>query len=82
MLKDVIGRIEELGIHIQFDASVPALLAKEGFDPTYGARPLRRAVVRLVEDALSTELLEGNLHAGDAVTAKASGEKIIFEKQS
>ncbi len=82
MLRDVAARIEGLGIGIEFDASVPALLAKAGFDPTYGARPLRRAVVRLVEDAFSTELLEGKIAAGDRVLAKASGDVIAFEKRS
>ena len=82
MLQEVVKRIEELGIHIHFDASVPALLAKEGFDPAYGARPLRRAVVRLVEDAVSTEMLEGKIHAGDTVNARAEDGKLVFEKQS
>ena len=81
MLEDVIKRIEEIGIHIRFDASVPTLLAKEGFDPVYGARPLRRAVVRLVEDAVSTEILEGRIHAGDSVCARAEGDKLVFEKE-
>lgn len=81
MLKDVIQRIEGLGIHIQFDASVPTLLAKEGFDENYGARPLRRAVVRLVEDAISTEILEGKIHAGDTVWAHAENGKLQFEKK-
>ena len=82
MLEEVVKRIEDLGIHISFDPSVPALLAKEGFDPTYGARPLRRAVVRLVEDAVSTEMLEGNIHAGDTVTARAEDGKLVFEKKN
>jgi len=80
MLKDVVKRIESLGIRITFDASVPVLLAKEGFDPTYGARPLRRAVVRMVEDTFSTEMLEGRIQAGDTVTAKAEDGKIVFSK--
>ena len=80
MLADVTKRISDLDIAISFDPSVPALLAKEGFDATYGARPLRRAVVRLVEDPFSTEMLEGNIKAGDTVTAKADGEKIVFEQ--
>ncbi len=79
MLKDVEKRISALNIHIDFDASVPALLAKEGFDAEYGARPLRRAVVRLVEDAFSTELLEGKIHTGDSVTAIEKDGKVVFE---
>ncbi len=81
MLKDVEKRIADLGITISFDPSVATLLAKEGFDPTYGARPLRRAVVRMVEDTFSTEMLEGKIQAGDSVTAKAEDGKIVFSKE-
>ena len=80
MLSDVTKRIADLDITITFDPSVPTLLAKEGFDETYGARPLRRAVVRLVEDPFSTEMLEGHIKAGDTVTAKADGDHVVFEK--
>ena len=80
MLDDVKKRIGDLGITVSFDPSVAALLAKEGFDPTYGARPLRRAVVRMVEDAFSTEMLEGKSQAGDSITAKANDGKIVFLK--
>ena len=81
MLADVQTRINDLGITVYFDPSVAALLAKEGFDPTYGARPLRRAVVRMVEDAFSTEMLEGRIQKGDALKAVANDGKITFEKQ-
>ena len=80
MLRDVQSRIEGLGIKIEFDPSVPALLAKEGFDPTYGARPLRRAIVRMVEDTFSTEMLEGKFRSGDSVRSVAEENKISFEK--
>ncbi len=81
MLGDVKKRIEALGIQIEFDASVPTLLAKEGFDPTYGARPLRRAVVRMIEDTFSTEMLEGRIAVGDTLLARAEDGHIIFSKQ-
>ena len=80
MLEDVKKRIDALNIAVEFDASVAALLAKEGFDPTYGARPLRRAVVRMVEDAFSTEMLEGRIKRGDCLTLRAEDGKIVFEK--
>ena len=80
MLEDVSKRIAALGITISFDPSVKTLLAQEGFDDAYGARPLRRAVVRMVEDAFSTEMLEGNVKIGDHVTARATDGRIIFEK--
>jgi ATP-dependent Clp protease ATP-binding subunit ClpC len=56
------------------------LLAKEGYDPTFGARPLRRAIQRLVEDNLSDELLRGNFKAGDTVVVDARNDTIVFEK--
>ncbi len=79
MLRDVVGRIEALGISVEVDPSVTGLLAKEGFDATYGARPLRRAVVRLVEDAFSTELLEGRIKSGDRVVIRDLDGKLAFE---
>ena len=82
MLSDVTARVKSLGINLTFDESVTALVAKEGFDPVYGARPLRRAIVRLVEDAFSGAMLEGLVKAGDAVTARAADNKVIFEAHS
>jgi ATP-dependent Clp protease ATP-binding subunit ClpC len=56
------------------------LLAREGFDPAYGARPLRRAIQRLVEDPLAEDVLLGSFHAGDTVRLDVEGERIIFTK--
>ncbi len=81
MLFEVKKRIADLGIVIDFDPSVTALVAKEGFDPVYGARPLRRAIVRLVEDAFSGAMLEGKATTGDRILAKANDGHVIFEKQ-
>ncbi len=81
MLSEVQKRIEDLGIKIEFSDKVPALLAKEGFDPTYGARPLRRAVVRLIEDAFSGQMLEGKIARGDTVQADVEGEGVTFTKK-
>ena len=79
MLSEVKSRISALGIDIDFDDSVVSLVAKEGFDPVYGARPLRRAIVRMVEDTFSSEMLEGKVKKGDKVKAKAEDGKIRFE---
>ena len=80
MLSEVVKRIRALSIDVEFDPSVTALLAKEGFDPTYGARPLRRAVMRMVEDAFSTEMLEGHIRAGDKILACAEDGRVVFSK--
>ena len=79
MLKELGARIAALGIEVRFDDALVALMAKEGFDAVYGARPLRRAIVRLVEDAFSTEMLEGKIKAGDRVLATVKDERVAFE---
>ena len=80
MLDEVSKRITALGISIEFDDSVATLLAREGFDPSYGARPLRRAVVRMVEDAFSTEMLEGRIKSGDRIKAVTEQDQVVFQK--
>ena len=79
MLDEVKKRALELGIDISFDGSVTSLVAKEGYDPTYGARPLRRAVMHFVEDAFSAQLLEGKFKEGDKVRAFTEEQKVKFE---
>ncbi len=81
MLSEVSKRTADMGITTVFDTSVRDLVTKEGFDPVYGARPLRRAIVRLVEDTFSGEMLEGKIKAGDKVTAKEQDGKVIFIKE-
>ena len=79
MLKEISGRISSLGIEIAFDDEVLSYLAKEGFDPIYGARPLRRAIQRKLEDSLSMLLLEGKIKAGDALSAKVKDDEIVID---
>ena len=80
MLQEVAKRIENIGISVQLGEDVAALMAKEGFDPVYGARPLRRAIVRLIEDAFSGAMLEGRFKAGDTVLAGVENGAVTFEK--
>ena len=78
MLTDVAKRVGELGISLSFTDEVVAELAKEGFDEVYGARPLRRAIQRRIEDGLSVELLESRIAKGDCVTASLEDGKIVY----
>ena len=79
MLGEVAKRISDLGITVEFDTSVVKLVSHEGFDEVYGARPLRRAIVRLVEDTFSTAMLEGTIKAGDTVRAMERDGAIAFQ---
>ena len=80
MLKEVTKRLQEHGFVLQFEQSALELIAKEGNDPTFGARPLRRAIQRLVEDELSEKILEGIFAIGDEIKVTAEEKKLTFTK--
>ena len=80
MLKGVADRLRERGIDLTFSEGAVEQLSRDGFDPVYGARPLRRAIQHQVEDSLSEELLSGKIRLGDKLKAKAKGGKLAFEK--
>lgn len=67
MLLDVFGRLKDREIVVQVSDRFKELLVSEGFDPKYGARPLRRAIMRLLEDVLAEELLSGRVNDGDNI---------------
>ncbi len=81
MLCEISKRAMELGITLLFDPSVAEHLSEESFSTAYGARPLRRAVTRLVEDPLSVALLEKRIAAGDTVWARLRGTEISLETE-
>ena len=80
MLNQMKKRLKELGVSLEYEPSVAALLAQAGFDAKFGARPLRRAIQRRVEDALSEELIAGRLKLGDQVRASVQNDELVFEK--
>jgi len=80
MLNQVLKRIAEQGITLTVTDPAKDYLAREGFDEQYGARPLRRAIQRMVEDALSEELLGGKVALGDTLAADVQDDKLIFTK--
>ncbi|WP_312580079.1 ATP-dependent Clp protease ATP-binding subunit [Clostridium sp.] len=81
MLNSVSERLKEKEINIKFDEESKKYLAKEGFDPTYGARPLRRAITKTVEDKLSEEILRGNVKQGDSLIVTVEENELKFNKQ-
>ncbi|MCD8049318.1 MAG: ATP-dependent Clp protease ATP-binding subunit [Clostridia bacterium] len=82
MLSSLSDRLKQNGITATFDDSAVAYLSKEGFDPVYGARPLRRAITSKVEDLFAEEILSGNVKDGDSVTVSAVDDKIVITKDS
>ena len=77
MLDEIGERIESLGVDISFDDALVDSLAREGFDPVYGARPLRRAIQRRIEDSFATAMLEGRISDGDSVKAVLNNKNEI-----
>jgi ATP-dependent Clp protease ATP-binding subunit ClpC len=83
MLKEVFGRMQEKGIALSVTESFKERLVEEGYNPSYGARPLRRAVMRLLEDSLAEEFLSGRIGEGDAALVDVNEEKqVVIRKQS
>ena len=79
LLGQVCARLTERGIYLTVEDDALKLISKAGYDLKYGARPLRRAIQRMVEDALSEEILTGNVHLGDHVHARVAGDELAFE---
>jgi len=79
-LQRVIARLEKQNIHLTVSDEVTRYLADAGFDPVYGARPLKRAIQKHLLDPLSLAVLEGNFKDGDTIAITMSGGKVAFGK--
>jgi len=78
MIKRVQGQVESQGLGLELTPEAKLLLATKGYDPTLGARPLRRAIQRYIEDALSEKILWKEFRAGETVVVDADGEEFVF----
>ena len=74
------GRLAERALQLSLDDDVMDYLVGQGFDPVYGARPLKRAIQRLIENPLAEALLSGDFTAGDRILVSRSGELLQFAK--
>jgi ATP-dependent Clp protease ATP-binding subunit ClpB len=71
-------RLEDKKIDLKLSDSARQFLAQKGYDPAYGARPLKRAIQKYIENPLAMELLSGNIHPGNTVVAEAEEENLVF----
>ena len=78
MMDNVARRLKERGIDLEITPEAARTVARAGYDLQYGARPLRRAIQRLVEDALSEEILTGEIQTGEKVRVLPDGDKLEF----
>jgi ATP-dependent Clp protease ATP-binding subunit ClpC len=83
MLGDVYARLEKQGIALEVTAAFKDKLINHGWNPIYGARPLRRAINTMLEDALSDCVLRGDIASGDSITVDVdeSGSVIVLGRQ-
>ncbi len=78
-IKKVAKRLQEQGITLEISKDVEKKIAKEGFDPVYGARPIKRAIQDLILDELSLEIVEGKIKTGNTIETILVGSKIQFK---
>lgn len=80
LLKNLQKRVHDMGIELSFDDTAIEKITDEGFDPVYGARPLKRAIQSQIEDKLSEEMLDGTITSGNTYLCKHTENGFIFEK--
>ena len=79
-VKKVMERLKGRKIHLQLDDKAKDFLVEKGYDPIYGARPMRRSVERYLEDPLAEEILKGHLHDNDPIQVTVEGDKLVFQQ--
>ncbi|OGF56188.1 MAG: ATP-dependent Clp protease ATP-binding subunit ClpC [Candidatus Fraserbacteria bacterium RBG_16_55_9] len=82
MIEELEERLAEREIRIEITPEAKKQLIEQGFDPKYGARPLRRTLEKLVENPISDKILEGTITKGDRILIRAEDGKLLFEKQT
>jgi len=82
LLKEVFGRLLEKGITLEVTEKFKERLVEEGYNPSYGARPLRRAIMRLLEDSLAEEILSGRIKEGDTAVVDVDENAQVVVSQS
>jgi ATP-dependent Clp protease ATP-binding subunit ClpC len=80
MSSDLQKRIKQNGMELVISTESKDLIAKEGYNPAYGARPLRRAIQRMLEDAISEQVLQGTFKEGDVIDTMVEDGKVVFVK--
>jgi ATP-dependent Clp protease ATP-binding subunit ClpC len=84
-VKKVMDRLQHKKLKLELDSRAKDFLVEKGYDPQYGARPMRRSVEKHLEDPLAEEILKGNLHEGEPVVvtvAPDNKEKLLFTQNS
>jgi ATP-dependent Clp protease ATP-binding subunit ClpC len=81
-VQKVVERMKRKNLKLNLDPQAKDFLVEKGYDPQYGARPMRRSVERYLEDPLAEEILKGNLHEGEPVNVTVENGKLLFTQSS
>ncbi|HEY5741145.1 MAG TPA: ATP-dependent Clp protease ATP-binding subunit ClpC, partial [Terrimicrobiaceae bacterium] len=81
-LKRLTARLSKGNIRLKLTDAAKKFIAKEGYDPAYGARPLKRVIQREILDPLSLDILDGKFHEGDSVTIDAAADHLVFNNSA
>lgn len=82
MLEKTKARLNEIDLDIKYDQKVVKLLAKEGFDPEYGARPLERHITKMIDDRLAEDILDGKLDRDETIRISVRKDSLVFRNIS
>ncbi|MGA1846529.1 ATP-dependent chaperone ClpB [Deferribacter abyssi] len=80
LLNNFAKRLEENNIDVEFDETAVDMVVKAGYDPKFGARPMKRAIQRLIENKIAEEIIKGNIKSGDKVKVRFQNEELVIEK--
>ena len=80
-IRGLLKRLEDRKIHVELTDAAKAFIVSEGYDPTYGARPLKRTIQRRVLDPLALRVLEGEFREGDRIGVDVGKDGLTFEKK-
>ena len=80
-LEKVQKRLAQRNLHFELDDAARDLLLEKGHDPTYGARPMRRAVEKYLEDPMAEEIIRGNLREGETIAISAKDDQLVFTQK-
>jgi len=80
-VRGLLKRLEERKIHVELSDPAKNFIVTEGYDPMYGARPLKRTIQRRVLDPLAMRVLEGEFREGDRIVVDVGDNGLVFEKR-
>jgi ATP-dependent Clp protease ATP-binding subunit ClpC len=81
-INKVLARLKSKNLQIELDDKAKDFLVEKGYDPQFGARPMRRSVERFLEDPLAEEILKGSFHEGEPIAVSMENDHLVFSQKA